>query len=195
AAFRAAGYYNRLGGWIDAVTPNLSIDKDVNTGYRAGGRAAIRFAPSDHFTITPRFVYQKVKMDGWNRVDIFNILANPFTTTRPAVTLGPRQEFNQLDEITTDKFALGDVNLTYDFGSVSLASITSFTKRDVLVIRDTTTLTASIIGGNLGLPEPIYTIDSPLIDGTKAKVWTEELRLSGGKDKFRWVTGGFFSHT
>jgi iron complex outermembrane receptor protein len=195
AAFRAAGYYNRLGGWIDAVTPDLSIDEDVNTGYRAGGRAAFRFAPSEHFTITPRFVYQKVKMDGWNRVDIFNILANPFTTTRPPVTLGDRQEFNQLDEITTDKFALGDVNLTYDFGSVSLASITSFTHRDVLVIRDTTTLTASITGGNIGLPESVYTIDSPLIDATKAKVWTEELRLAGGKDKFRWVMGGFYSHT
>jgi iron complex outermembrane receptor protein len=196
AAFRAAGYFNRLGGWIDAVTPNLSVDKDVNTGYRAGGRAAFRFAPSDRLTITPRFVYQKVKMDGWNRVDVFNILANPFTTTRPPVTLGDREEFNQLDEITTDKFALGDVNLNYDFGGgVSLASITSFTHRDVLVIRDTTSLTASVTGGSIGLPENIYTIDSPLYDATKAKVFTEELRVSGGKDKFRWVTGGFFSHT
>src|SRR5687767_13087029 len=63
AAFRAAGYFNRLGGWIDAVTPDLSIDEDVNTGTRAGGRASVRFAPSDRLSITPRLVYQKVKMD------------------------------------------------------------------------------------------------------------------------------------
>ena len=195
AAFRAAAYYNRLGGWIDAVTPNLSIDEDVNTGRRAGGRAAIRIQPSPKFSVTPRFVYQDVKMDGWNREDIFNILANPYTTTRPPVTLHEREEFNQLDEIFTDKFALGDVNLTYDFGSVSLASITSFTHRDVKVIRDTTTLSASILGGNLGLPESVYTLDGPLIDTTKAKVWTEELRLAGTRNKARWLMGGFFSHT
>jgi len=195
AAFRAAGYYNRLAGWTDAVTPDLSIDEDVNTGYRTGVRAAVRIAPSDSLTITPRFVYQKGKMDGWNRQDAFNILANPFTTTRPAVTLGERQEFNQLDEIYTDKFWLGDVNLAYDFGDVSLTSITSYTDRDVLVIRDTTTLSGSILGGNLGLPESVYTLDGPLIDATKAKVFTEELRFAGGKEKFRWVAGGFYSHT
>jgi iron complex outermembrane recepter protein len=195
AAVRAAGYWTRFGGWTDAITPDLSIDEDVNTGYRAGGRVAVHFTPSDRFTITPRFVYQKVKMDGWNRQDAFNILANPYTTTRPSVTIAERQEFNQLDEIYDDKFILGDVNLTYNFGSVSLGSITSFTDRDVVVNRDTTTLTASITGGNLGLPENIYTIDSPLIDTTAAKVFTEELRFAGGKDKFRWVTGGFYSHT
>ena len=195
AAARVAGFWTRFGGWTDAITPNGSIDEDVNTGYRAGGRAAIRFAPSENLTITPRVVYQKVKMDGWNRQDIFNILANPFTTTRPPVTIGERQEFNQLDEIYDDKFILGDVNVGYNFGAVTLASITSFTDRDVVVNRDTTTLTASITGGNIGLPESVYTIDSPLIDTTHAKVFTEELRFAGGKEKFRWVTGGFYSHT
>src|SRR6185369_1440507 len=181
AAARVAGFWTRFGGWTDAITPNGSIDEDVNTGYRAGGRAAIRFAPSENLTITPRVVYQKVKMDGWNRQDIFNILANPFTTTRPPVTIGERQEFNQLDEIYDDKFILGDVNVGYNFGAVTLASITSFTDRDVVVNRDTTTLTASITGGNIGLPESVYTIDSPLIDTTHAKVFTEELRFAGGK--------------
>jgi len=195
AAFRAAGYYNRLAGWTDAVTPDLSIDEDVNTGYRTGVRTAVRFAPNDRFTITPRFVYQKGKMDGWNRQDAYNILANPFTTTRPAVTLGERQEFNQLDETYTDKFWLGDVNLAYDFGDVLLTSISSYTDRDVLVIRDTTSLSASILGPALGLPESVYTLDGPLIDATKAKVFTEELRFAGGKEKFRWVAGGFYSHT
>jgi iron complex outermembrane receptor protein len=195
AALRVAGFWTRMGGWTDAVTPDLGIDEDVNTGYRAGGRAAVRFAPSENLTITPRIVYQKIKMDGWNRQDAFNILANPFTTTRPAVTLGERQEFNQLDETYTDEFLLGDVNLTYDFGNVTLSSITSYTTRDVLVIRDTTTLTASITGGSLGLPESVYTIDSPLLDDTEASVFTEELRFAGGKEKFRWVAGGFYSHT
>src|SRR5207237_888531 len=37
-AMRFAGYYTRYGGFIDAVQPNLSVNKDVNDGYRAGGR-------------------------------------------------------------------------------------------------------------------------------------------------------------
>ncbi|PYQ12963.1 MAG: TonB-dependent receptor [Acidobacteria bacterium] len=195
SALRVAGYYNRLGGYIDAVQPDLSVKKDVNTGYRTGGRAAIRIAPNDCLTVTPRFVYQKVKMDGWNRIDVFNILANPFTTTRPKVTLGDRKEFAQLDETFTDKFALGDLTVNYDFGHAALTSITSYNYRDVLVIRDATSLTASITGGSIGLPERVYTLDAPLYDATTAKVWTEELRLSGGQDRLRWVAGGFFSHT
>jgi len=195
AALRAVGYYNRLGGYIDAVQPNLSVKKDVNTGYRTGGRAALRLAPTDRLSITPRFVYQKVKMDGWNRIDVFNILANPFTTTRPAVTLGDRRQFTQLEETFTDKFALGDVAVNYNFGSVGLSSITSYNDRDVLVIRDATALTASITGGSIGLPQPVYALNAPLYDATRAKVWTEELRLSGGRDRVRWVGGGFFSHT
>src|SRR5205814_4436379 len=107
AAVRMVGYYNRLPGFIDAVTPSLTVDKYVNTGNRYGGRASIRLAPNDRFSITPRIVLQKVEMNGWNRVDAFNILANPFTTTRPPVTLGPRQEFNQLQEKYTDKLVLG----------------------------------------------------------------------------------------
>jgi len=195
AAARVVGYYNRIPGYIDAVTPNLSLDEDVNTGNRYGGRAAIRLAPNGRLSVTPRIVYQKVEMDGWNRVDVFNILANPFTTTRPKVNLGAREEFNQLQEEYTDKFVLGDVNVNYDFGNVQLTSISSYTYRDVLVVRDTTSLTASITGGNIGLPGSVYTIDSPLLDATTAKVFTQELRFSGAQDRFQWVVGGFYSHT
>ena len=87
-------------------------------------------------------------MDGWNRIDAFNILANPFTTTRPAVTLGEREQFTQLEEEFTDDFVLGDLNIDYNFGDLALTSITSYTYRDILVIRDATALTASITGGS-----------------------------------------------
>ena len=195
AALRVAAYYNRIAGFIDAVQPDLSVDEDVNTGDRTGVRAAIKIAPSDRLTITPRVVYQRVEMDGWNRIDTFNILANPFTTTRPAVTLDGRRQFTQLAEVFTDEFLLGDLNLTYHFGDVALTSITSYTNRDVLVVRDAGALTSSITGGSIGLPENVYTLDTPLDDATKAKVWTEEIRFAGGKNRLRWVAGGFYSKT
>lgn len=195
AAVRVATYYNRLPGFIDAVQPNLSVKEDVNDGFRAGFRAAAKFVSSDRFSITPRVVYQRVNMDGWNRIDAFNILANPYTTTRPAVTLGEREQFTQLEEKFTDDFFLGDVTINTRVGDFNVTSQTSFTYRDLLVIRDATALTASITGGSIGLSEPIYTLDAPLNDATTAKVFTQELRVSGGKPVVRWVVGGFFSHT
>ena len=193
AALRIVGYWDRLAGWMNAVQPDLSVKKDVNTGDRTGVRASLQLAPTDGLTITPRIVYQKAEMDGWNRIDIYNILANPYTTTRPAVTLGDRKLFTQINEPFTDEFWLGDLTARYDFGGAALTSITSYTDRDILVVRDAGALTSSITGGTIGLPENVYTLDSPLDDATKAKAWTQELRLSGANPHLQWLVGGFYA--
>ena len=195
AALRVASYYNRIAGFIDAVRPDLSVDDNVNDGFRSGFRAAVRFSPNERTAFTPRLVYQKVKMDGWNRIDEYNILANPFTTTRPPVTLGARQQFIQLQEDFSDDFLLADVLIEHDFGDLMLTSVTSYTYRDVLVVRDAGALTSSINGGSDGFPENVYTLDAPLNDATTANVWSQEVRVAGGTDTFPWVAGGFFSHT
>ncbi len=201
AALRVAAYYNRLAGWMEAVHPQgyfkpgeFTFEKNVNTGDREGVRLALEIAPDKDLTITPRFVYQKVAMEGWNRIDEYNILDNPFTTTRPFSPLGDRKLFTQLNEPFTDKFLLGDLTIKYNFGELALISITSFTNRDILVVRDATALTASVTGGTLPEPENVYTLDAPLNDATQAHGWTQELRLSGGtgKDRFQWVVGGFY---
>ena len=194
AASRIVGYYTRYGGFIDAVQPNLSVKKDVNDGYRAGARASFLFKPNANFTITPRILYQKLDMKGWNRIDVFNILGNPYTTTRPKVTLGKRQQFIQIGEPTTDKFTLGDVNLNYDLGGGrSLTSITTYSDRNILVVRDATALTASITGGTIALPPNVYNINAPLFDATKAKGFTEELRVAGSAAGIQWLAGGFYA--
>jgi iron complex outermembrane receptor protein len=195
AALRVASYYDRTAGYIDALQPDGSVDESVNDGFRSGVRAAARIVPNERLSITPRLFYQRVKMNGWNRGDLFNILANPYTTTRPAATLGEREQFTQLEETFTDDFVLGDVNINYRIGDLTLTSITSYVYRDILVVRDATALTASITGGTIGLPENVYTLDAPLDDATTAKVWTQEVRVAGGKERFPWVAGGFFGHT
>ena len=193
AAVRLAAYHNQLGGYMDAVQPDLRVDENVNTGTRTGVRATLRFEPTPRFTITPRLVYQTVEMDGWNRMDAYNILANPFTTTRPAVRLGERELFTQVPEPFTDDFVLGDLNLRYDFGHLRVTSISSYTYRDLFVVRDASALTSSITGGSIGLPEAVYTLDAPLGDATRSGVFTQEIRLAGGGTRARWLVGGFFS--
>ena len=195
AAMRLVAYYTKMGGFMDAVQPDLSVNEDVNSGDRTGVRWSFRIEPNDRLTITPRLIYQEVNADGWNRIDDYNILANPFTTTRPAVNLGEREQFTQFEEPFTDEFLLADLTISYDFGDTTFTSITSYTDRDVLVVRDATALTGSITGGSIGLPESVYTLDGPLDDGTTAQVLTQELRFSGDNDKLAWVAGLFYSET
>ncbi len=194
-ALRMAAYYNRLAGWTDAVQPDLSLKTDVNAGDRLGTRIALDFAPTENFTITPRFVYQKVSMEGWNREDQYNILANPFTTTRPAVTLGENQIFTQIDEPFSDKFYLGDLKINWKCNDWEVTSISSYSKRDILVVRDSGALTGSVTGGTIGEPESVYTLDSPLNDKTHASGWTEELRADGSllDNHLHWLVGGFYA--
>ncbi|HUP64968.1 MAG TPA: TonB-dependent receptor [Thermoanaerobaculia bacterium] len=193
SALRVVAYFTEYGGFMDAVQPDLRVNEDVNDGNRYGARLAFLFQPSDRLSITPRILYQEVETDGWNRIDAFNILANPFTTTRPQVTLGGRRQFTQFEEPFTDEFLLGDLNIEYDLGAATLTSITSFTNRDILVTRDATALTASITGGTIALPEEVYTIDAPLFDATEAESMTQEVRLSGERDRLQWVAGAFYS--
>jgi len=190
-ALRVAAYYNAIAGFVDAVQPTGPPLENVNTGTRAGARIALEIAPVEDLTITPRFVYQNVTADGWNRQDNYNILANPFTTTRPAVTLGPYEQFTQIPEPYSDIFTLGDLNIKYKLGDVLLTSITAFSKRNIKVTRDSGALTSSITGGSIGLPEDVYTLNAPLYDNTSASGWTEELRASGSSKNLDWV-GGFF---
>lgn len=196
AALRFSGYYDHFGGYIDALQPDGTVNKNVNGGYKTGGRVAIKIAPNDKLSITPRIIYQYVDMNGMNRIDAFNILANPFTTTRPAITLGSREQYTQLPEPFTDKYFLGDLNIKYNFGDVVLTSVSSYTHRDILQVRDAGALTSSITGGSIGLPENIYTLNAPLNDATgPAQAFTEEVRLSGSGKQFEWNLGGFYAHS
>jgi iron complex outermembrane recepter protein len=194
-ALRVSAYYTQFGGFIDAAQPDGSVRQDVNDGERYGFRAALRIEPNDEFAITPRVVYQNIDMNGFNRTDIFNILGNPYTTTRPAVTLHDREQYTQLTEKFEDEFLLADLTLEYNFGPVMLTSVSSYTDRDVLVVRDATQLTGSITGGGpLFLPEEVYTLDGPLDDATTVKVFTQEVRLaSSNPGNFQWVAGAFYS--
>ena len=191
-ALRVVGYYNHLPGFIDAVQPGGGIKKDVNDGDRSGGRIALLVKPNESLSITPRIVYQKLETNGYPRVDLFNILANPFTTTEPRVSLGDRQQYTQLREGIDDKFALGDLNVSYDFGPLALTSISSYTDRKVTVLRDATQLTGSVTF-DIGGTDAEVRISSPLYDRTKLEVFSQELRLSSSaSESFQWLLGGFY---
>ena len=193
AALRIVAYYDDLPGFIDAHQPDGSVKEDVNGGTRTGGRFSLRLETMENLVVTPRLVYQKVEVDGYNREDIYNILGNEFTTTRPNVSYDDNEQYTQFDENFTDEFTLVDLKIEYDFGKMNLTSVTSYTNRSIVAGRDAGALTSSITGGSLGLSEEVYTLDSPLDDATDVSGWTQEIRLDGGSDSFAWVAGIFYS--
>jgi outer membrane receptor protein involved in Fe transport len=193
AAIRAVAYHTEFGGFIDARREGGAVDEDVNDGHRTGGRIAVRFEPSDRISITPRIVYQEVRANGFNRQEVYNLYANPFTTTRPAVTFGERQQFLLLDERFADDTLLADLTASLGFGSVNLTSITSYINRDILVSRDASALTGSV-SVDLGFPAAGVLLPSNLVDTTALESISQEIRLgSTGEGPLQWVLGAFYS--
>jgi iron complex outermembrane receptor protein len=193
-AARAVGYYTQYGGFIDALGEGGSVDSNVNSGKRYGGRLSVAFMPTEDITLTPRIVYQKVEADGFNRQEVFNLFANPNTTTRPAIQLGDRQQYLLLDEAFSDEFLLADLTASIGFGAVTLTSVTSYVDRDILVSRDASALTGSV-SVDLGYPDAAVLLPSNLRDTTKLEQFTQEVRLSSEYDgPVQWVIGGFYSN-
>lgn len=195
AAIRAVAYHTEYAGFIDALQEGGGIDKDVNTGNRSGGRISVLFEPTDNISITPRVIYQEISTDGNNRQEVFNLFANEFTTTRPAVELEERQQFLLLEEGFDDETLIADLNIQVGLGPVDLTSVTSFTDRSIVVSRDASALTGSV-SVDLGFPDAAVLLPSSLIDATDVEQITQEFRLSSNNEgPFQWLVGAFYSET
>jgi iron complex outermembrane recepter protein len=195
AAVRLVLYYHHLPGFIEAVQPGGGQVQNVNDGDRTGARLSMLWKPNDQLSITPRVVYQNLTTNGYPRVDLYNILANPFTTVAP-VTLGEREQYTQQREGLLDQFFLTDLDVNWNFGQATLTSITSYTHRNVRVLRDATQLTGSVTFDALGIPNQAdVRLNSPLYDRTGLNVISEEVRVaSNGSETVDWLVGGFFQH-
>ncbi len=196
AAIRAVAYHSEFAGFIDArFEGDTAFTENINDGHRTGGRIALRFE-SGGLTITPRFLYQEIRAHGFNRQEVYNLYANPFTTNaggRPPIQLGERQQHLLLEEGFRDDTYIADLNVSYDFGPVVLTSVSSYIHRDILVSRDASALTHSV-SIDLGYQPGAFLIPSNLVDTTDLDSVTQELRLSSNYEgPFQWVIGGFRS--
>lgn len=196
-ALRVVGYYNELAGFIDSVYPGRPVREDVNSGEKSGARVALLIQPSDKISITPRFVYQKLKTDGYPRIDVYNVLGNPYTTTEPPVTPGERGQVTQFREGIDDEFRLADLKMEFGLGGVTLTSVSSYTDRDLTVLRDASQLTGSVtlsLSGTTGIATSAdVRLNSPLYDRTSLKSFSQEVRLaSDAGGAFEWLVGAFY---
>ena len=194
AALRVVGYTNHYAGFINALTDS-GTDDDVNDGTNHGVRVALKIQPNDTFSVTPRIVYQEIDTDGFNRQEVFNLYANPFTTTRPAIQLDEREQFLLRDEGFKDETLLADVVIEASFSLFDLTSVTSYTERDIVVSRDASALTGSV-SVDLGYPDQAVLTPSNLVDTTDLEQITQEVRINSNNDNMiDWLFGVFYSNT
>ncbi|BEU99738.1 TonB-dependent receptor [Novosphingobium olei] len=189
AALRVVGYGEHFAGFINAIGP--AAGKNINDGERFGGRAALLLEPVEGLKITPRIVYQDIKVNGFNREDVYNLYQSPLAGGAP---IDERTQYLKLREQFHDKTTLADLTINAPVtDNIDVTSVTSYIHRNILVSRDASALTGSV-GVSLGLPADAINLPSNLRDTTKLDTWTQELRLSStGAGPLQWVLGGFYS--
>lgn len=189
AALRVVGYGEHFAGFINAIGP--AAGRHINDGERFGGRAALLLEPVEGLKITPRIVYQDIKVNGFNRTDVYNLYRSPLTGAKP---IDERTQYLKLREQFHDKTTLADLTINAPVADgVEATSVTSYIHRNILVSRDASALTGSV-SVSLGLPADAIDLPSNLRDTTKLDTWTQELRLSStGAGPLQWVLGGFYS--
>jgi len=194
AALRAVGYFTQYAGFIDALREGGGRTDDVNDGTRFGGRVALTFEPTESLSITPRIIYQEIDSNGFNRQEVFNLFANPTTTTRTPISLQEREQFLLLDEEFTDETFIADLTINASLtDSIDLTSVSSFSDRDILVSRDASALTGSV-SVDLGFPDEAVLLPSNLRDTTDLQTFSQEVRLASTSDgPLQWVVGAFYS--
>ncbi len=130
-----------------------------------------------------------------SRQEVFNLYANPFTTTVAPVTFREHQQYLLQRERFEDKTTIADATIKVDFGTWDLTSVTTHTDRDILVSRDASALSGSV-SVDLGFPSAGVLLPSRLNDTTDFKGFTQELRVSStGRGPLQWLVGAFIADT
>lgn len=193
AALRVVGYATEYAGFIDALSENGARFDDVNSGARSGIRASLLWRASDRVSVTPRVLHQRVDTDGYNREEVYNLFANPYTTTRPAIRLGEREQYLIVDEAFEDETTLFDLTVRGEYEFFNLSSVSSVMRRDLLASRDSSALGSSV-NVDLGFPDEAVLFPFNLRDTTGLEQFTQEAHLSSASDSpLEWLVGVFYS--
>ena len=161
-ALRAVAYYRDEEGYIDNVGRGIN-DEDSSEDW--GGRISLKAALTDQFTAVASILHQDSQPDANSTVD---------------PTLGENKRFTRYAEHRVSEITSYNLNLQYDFDTVSLVSATSYFDTDGSQFTDVSPFLGNIFGAS-------ETID---LDG---EFISQEIRLSStGDNRLDWLLGGFY---
>lgn len=190
-AFRASGFYNQLGGFIDSIgTTGVSfrssvtsdVAENINDAESYGGRASLLFAPSETFDIRLTAHFQNIRADAPSLVESN---ANTLKTLYGGLTQSQfAQAFTNID------YRVYNGLLNYDFGFATLTTSSSYSTQKQTFRDDATFNLSGIVRALLGAPANDFFLDQ----NTNNRRYTQEVRLtSDANDTFEWLIGGYYN--
>ena len=179
AAMRASGYYSRDGGFSDNVTSGGS---DVDRGKVYGGRMEFYAKPVDDLTVRLTGFAQGIRRDGTGYAS-YTLAGEPLA--------GALDQAHPLSEPFRNDFRLVSGTVDYDFGAMTLTSITSYQTNKSFQTTDGSGIYAPLLNVLFGIPAEAVAID----ELARTKKFTQEVRLtSQGGNPVEWLVGGFYTH-
>jgi outer membrane receptor protein involved in Fe transport len=176
-ALRVSGFDTHDGGYVDDV---ISGREDVNSSDIYGGRVDLLYRPTEKLSLRLNGFLQSTSREGMTQVD--------YTFTGTPVH-GELLQRRLTDEPFYNRFRLASLTLTYDFGSVSLMSISSYQETAPFIAADISALYVPLLA-TFGRTYSSVRTDN-YYDTDKV---TQELRLvSAGAERLEWLLGAFYT--
>ncbi len=173
-AVRASAFTRLDPGYVDNV---LTHQRGVNRGTIEGGRIAGLWRPSRDLSVKINALIQEQRVDGSPEVAILPGLAH-LQQTDIAGTGWRKTQIRAISGIVTARL-----------GAVALTSVTGFTENLAGYSYDYTPALGAFTQAEFGVS------GTPLIDHTRTKRTTQEVRLSGSaSSRLDWLIGVYFSH-
>jgi outer membrane receptor protein involved in Fe transport len=164
AALRLAGQYRDIGGWIDSP-----VARDYNGRRITTLRGKLLVEPTSALSLMATLVYNKSKQDS------ISFSLDGLNTGQTTLTPGAQE------------YLLGMFEANYDFGPVSLLSVTGYLDQDTVARRDIAPFFNTLFGF------PAFTKALSDVDGNFNR-FSQELRLtSSSAGRFRYVLGGSYA--
>jgi iron complex outermembrane recepter protein len=213
-ALRINGFYEKQSGWIKRFRPDYSDDPAAyfafddegnivgagvpltavldSTGKRTGdqkifgGRAALRFDPTDTISLTASYAYQERRNEGFNTSD---------TAAGLGFAKGDLVQLRSFDELRIAKTHLANFTAQVDFGFAKLTSSSSYQLDPQRNVTDFSSAFLQNVVGNFGfIPKANGVAGVNVLNSFRTKDYTQELRLvSAGDSALNWIVGGFFN--
>jgi iron complex outermembrane receptor protein len=192
---RIAAYYGSVSGIYDRVyepnwlnyqtgetvqgtTPAFDTNEDVDDEDYYGTQIALKWMATDNLSITPKFMYQKIKADGLPFADI------------NSENMETRRFFDS-DEPGEDEWWIASVVANWSINAGDITSTTAYYERNTSEFEEEHTFLDFIYGAAVGIP--ITPLESVLETTSEYKNFTHETRFTSNLEgRLNYTVGVFY---
>jgi len=168
----------QTGEEVLGTTPAFARNEDVDDEDYYGGQVALKWMATDNLSITPKFMYQKIKADGlpFADVDAENM---------------EQSRFFDSEEPGQDEWWIASVVLNWSINAGDITSTTAFYERETSEFEEEHTFLDFIYGAAVGIP--ITPLESVLETTSEYENFTHETRFSSNFDgRWNYTVGIFY---